>query len=105
MTGMTVKGEKVISDQIIRFSTKVGEKALVFLPRAEVNASSETELLVLHGQYKPGRSVDETCTVETLAETLAATDSMRNIAVFCYPETSMGLLKDVTEVLRKTFPD
>lgn len=105
MTGMTVKGEKVISDQIIRFSTKGGEKALVFLPRAEENASSETELLVLHGQYKPGRSVDETCTVETLAETLAATDSMRNIAVFCYPETSMGLLKDVTDVLRKTFPD
>ena len=105
MTGMTVKGEKVISDQIIQFSTKGGEKALVFLPRAGESASSETELLVLHGQYKPGRSVDETCTVETLAETLAATDSMRNIAVFCYPETSMGLLNDVTEVLRKTFPD
>ncbi len=105
MTGMNVKGEKVISDRIYRFSTKGGETALVFLPRAEENASSETELLVLHGQYKPGRCVDETCTVETLVETLAATDTMRNIAVFCYSETSMGLLKDVTEVLRKTFPD
>ena len=105
MTGMTVKGEKVISDRIIQFSSADGEKALVFLPRAGEGASSEVELLVLHGQYKPGRSGDETCTVETLAETLAATDSMRNIAVFCYPETSMGLLGDVTDVLRINFPD
>lgn len=105
MTGMTVNGEKVISDRIVKFPYSAGEKALVFLPRGDGDHSSEAELTVIHGQYKPGRPGEEKCYVDNLVETLAATDSMCDIAVFCYPETMMGVLKDVSDVLENAFPD
>ena len=105
MTGMTVNGEKVISDRIVKFPYSAGEKALVFLPRGDGDLSSEAELTVIHGQYKPGRPGEEKCYADNLVETLAATDSMCDIAVFCYPETMMGVLKDVSDVLENAFPD
>ena len=105
MAGVTVNGEKVISDRIVKFPYSAGEKALVFLPRGDGDPSSEAELTVIHGQYKPGRPGEEKCYVDNLVETLAATDSMRNIAVFCYPETMMGVLKDVSDALGSAFPD
>ena len=105
MTGKTVNGEKVISDRIVRLPYSAGEKALVFLPRGDGDLSSEAELTVIHGQYKPGRPGEEKCYVDNLVETLAATDSMCDIAVFCYPETMMGVLKDVSDVLENAFPD
>ncbi len=105
MAGVTVNGEKVISDRIVKFPYSAGEKALVFLPRGDGDPSSEAELTVIHGQYKPGRPGEEKCSVGNLVETIAATDSMRNIAVFCRPETSMGILKDVSDVLGDAFPE
>lgn len=96
-----------LSDRVFSAETVVGkgEYAAVFLPRSGSDLSSPAVLKVMHGQYKPGHPGEEECTVDNLVETIAATDTLRRIAIFCYLETPMGILEDVMAVLSDAYPD